>query len=200
MVNKEDDFTEELEDITDEDTDIAAEEPELEDLEAAEGNKLKQLRDKLKDAEEAKRQALEELAVAKADFLNARKRLEEDRIRDRERARMEHVYELLPLADSFEMAMSDKAVWEKADERWRKGVEGISNQLKKLLADYGVTAIDPTGETFDPQHHEAVGTEPVTDETLVDTVVSTLQRGYRIDHAGKAEMIRPARVTTGVIE
>lgn len=131
-------------------------------------------------------------------FLNARKRLEEQQITDRLRAKMQHVEELLPLCDSFQMAMNDKAAWEKADGAWRKGIEGIHGQLMRLLDSYGVTAIDPQGEAFDPYRDEAVGTEIVEDEKLVDTVVSVVQRGYEIQVGEKTEVIRHARVTTGV--
>lgn len=190
---------EEFEDIIEETTDIAAEEPELEDIEDAEENKLKKLRDKLKLAEEDKRSASEELASVKADFLNARKRLEEDSKRMVERKTIRHMESLLPLADSFHMAMANREVWEKADENWRKGVEGISSQLLQILKDNGVTPVDPTGEIFDPARHEAIGTTPV-EADKVDTVVMVMQQGYEMNMANKTELIRPARVTTGVAE
>lgn len=198
MVNNEhENNKEELTEITDEDTEIAAEEPELEDIEYAEENKLKKLKDKLKQAEEDKRAALEELAVARADFLNARKRLEEDTQRMIDRKSARHMEALLPLADSFHMAMSNKEVWEKADENWRKGIEGINAQLLQILKDNGVEPIDPTGEKFDPNLHEAIGTEEV-EEDQVDTVVTVMQMGYQITQNGQTTALRPARVTTGI--
>jgi len=188
---------EEFEDITDEMTDLT--EPDLEEIEEVEENKLKKLRDKLKQAEEDKRAAMEELAIVRADFLNARKRLEDDSKRMVERKTIRHMESLLPLADSFHMAMANKEVWERADENWRKGVEGINTQLVQILKDNGVTPIDPTGDTFDPAKHEAIGTTPVP-EDLVDTVVMVMQQGYEMTLGDKTELIRPARVTTGVAE
>ena len=200
MVNNDNQNNEEvIEEITDEDTVTAAEEPELEEIEDAEENKLKKLRDKLKLAEEDKRAALEELASVKADFLNARKRLEEDSKRMVERKTIRHMESLLPLADSFHMAMANTEVWEKADENWRKGVEGINSQLLQILKDNGVTPVDPTGEQFDPAKHEAIGTTPV-EADQIDTVVMVMQQGYEMSMADKTELIRPARVTTGVAE
>jgi len=188
---------EEFEDITDELTDTT--EPDLEEIEDAEENKLKKLRDKLKQAEVDRRAALEELATVKADFLNARKRLEEDSKRMVERKTIRHMEALLPLADSFHMAMANPEVWEKADENWRKGVEGINSQLLQILKDNGVTPVDPTGEVFDPARHEAIGTTP-TSADKVDTVVMVMQQGYEMTMGDKTELIRPARVTTGVEE
>jgi len=175
------------------------EETELVDLEEKAGNKLKKMREKLARCDEEKKQILDESQRAKADFLNARKRLEEERIRDRVRYQQKHVMEMLPLCDSFQMAMSDKEAWEKADENWRKGIEGIHTQLLKILESYGVKAVDPVGEHFDPHKHEAIGTEEVDDEKLKDTVISVVQRGYEMTHGDTAEIIRPARVTTGVM-
>jgi len=197
MVNKDNEHNEELIDITDEQTDTI--EPEIEDIEDLEAGKLQTLKKKLKQAEEDKRAALEELAVVRADFLNARKRLEEDTKRTIERKTIRHMEALLPLADSFHMAMSNKEVWEKADPVWRKGVEGINAQLLQILKDNGVQPVDPTGEQFDPAKHEAIGTTPVAPDQ-VDTVVMVMQQGYEMTLGDKTEIIRPARVTTGASE
>lgn len=98
------------------------------------------------------------------------------------------------------MAMSNKEAWEKTDEIWRKGIEGINNQLMRLLESYDVKVIDPKGTSFDPYRDEAVGTEVVEDEKLVDTIVTVLQRGYELQVDDTTEVIRHARVTTGVLK
>jgi molecular chaperone GrpE len=177
MAQKEHENNEEFEDIAEEMTEST--EPELEDIEESEAGKLKKLRDKLKQAEEDKRSAMEELASVKADYLNARKRLEEDSVRTIERKSNQHLENLLPLADSFAMAMSNKEVWEKADENWRKGIEGIYAQLLQILRDGGVESVDPTGEQFDPNLHEAISTQEVADDQ-VDEILSVMQLGYQI--------------------
>ncbi len=174
-------------------------EPELEDIESTSSNKLKDLRDKLKTCESEKRDHLEQLQRAKADFLNARKRLDEERVRDRERIIEGHVIELLPLYDSFSMAMSNQAAWEAVDKNWRVGVEGIFAQLQSLLQSYQVTTINPLGAHFDPIEHEAVGSEPVTDAAQHDTVVKVIQPGFKRTKDGTSAIIRPARVIVGHI-
>jgi molecular chaperone GrpE len=187
------------------DMDITSDESELEqtelvDEEEQSSDKIKKLRKKITRLEEEKLQLGDELQRAKAEFLNVRKRLEEERQNDRIRARKQHIEEMLPLCDSFQMAMNDQAAWEKADEAWRKGVEGIHTQLMSLLSSYNVRTIEPVGEHFNPHKHEAIGTEEVTDAKLQDTVISVVQRGYELDHNGSSEIIRPARVTTGVLK
>lgn len=187
----------EVETTNDEDT--AMEEPELVDVEEKSEGKIKKMRDKITRLEEEKKDLSDELQRAKADFLNARKRLDEERARDKVRYRKQHIEELLPLCDSFQMAMNDKEAWEKADEAWRKGVEGIQTQLMRILESYGVKTFNPQGERFDAHRHEAIGTEVVDDEKLVDTVVSVVQLGYEMTTGDTTEIIRHARVTTGIM-
>ena len=195
MVNEHDNTDVDF-DVTDEE-DAGSEDVELVDEEATGAQKLKQLRQKLAACDEEKRNILESAAREKADFLNARRRLENDRSQDKIRYTKKHIEALLPLCDSFEMARVNKDVWEKADEGWRKGIEGIHTQLQKLVESYGVSVIDPLHESFDPYRHEAIGTTPVTDKKLKDKVIHVLQKGYEISADDKMDVIRPARVTTG---
>ena len=182
------------------DADESLEETEITDVEEKSQGKIKQLQEKLKRCEQEKKELSDETQRTRADFLNARKRLEDERARDKIRQQKNHVEELLPLCDSFQMAMANKEAWERADESWRKGIEGIHNQLQRLLDSYNVQIINPVGESFDPHRDEAVGTEEVDDADKVDTVVSVLQLGYEITHGDTTEVIRHARVTTGVLK
>lgn len=176
------------------------EETELIDEEEKSSDTIKKLKKKIARLEDEKKQILDDSQRAKADFLNARKRLDEERARDKVRHKKLHVEELLPLCDSFQMAMQNKEAWEKADKAWRTGIEGIHSQLMQLLTAYDVTVVDPKGEKFDPYKHEAIGTEAVEDESTQDTVVSVVQMGYEMKVNGNTELIRPARVTTGILK
>jgi molecular chaperone GrpE len=200
MVNKK--HTEDTQDdvdITNENTDMH--EPEIEELEEKQTSFNNTLRDKLKTCEAEKRTILEESQRTKADFLNARRRLEEERLRDRERSTIKHIESLIPLCDSFQVAMSNKEVWEKADANWRKGIEGINAQLHNILTANNVYPIDPTGKEFSPHHHEALSTIPVPEADSHDKVVGTIQLGYEFRKPdGSVEIIRPARVIIGVHE
>jgi len=200
MVNMKKDNEEEIElKITDEES-INPDETELIDVEENTDNKIKKIKEKLNHCEEEKRKLLDETQRAKADFLNARKRLEETRLTDRVRNIKDHIEKLLPLCDSFQMAMQDTDAWNKADESWRKGVEGIYTQLKGILTTYGVEEVDPTGNEFNPHLHEAVGTELTDDKEKQDRVITVMQKGYLIKTTDSEEMIRPARVTIGTVK
>ncbi len=172
-------------------------EPELEDSEATSNNKLKDLRTKLKACEAEKMEHLEQVQRAKADFLNARKRLEEDRVRDKERMVEKHVEELIPLYDSFAMAMSNKAAWEAIDTNWRIGVEGIFAQLQGLFASYNVTIDVPTGKAFNPELHEALSNQAVTEASQHDVILQVVQAGFVRNGSTGTITIRPARVIVG---
>src|SRR5690606_5844252 len=99
--------------------------------------------------------------------------------------------DLLPVCDSFHMAISDKETWEKADSNWRKGVEGIYAQLQNLLNTYKVQIIDPKGEDFDPEKHDAISSVPVSEESDHDKVQNVIQPGYQITHHdGTIDLVR----------
>lgn len=181
--------------ITDNDTETT--EPELSEIENEEENKLKTLRAKLKEAEDKNRELMEELQRSKADFLNGKRRLEEERLRDRDRQRINFIEKLLPLCDSFYLAMLDKEMWAKADPKWRTGVEGIYSQLQSVLNNYQVTSFDPTGQEFDHNKHEALSMIPVEDEAMNNKIISVIQMGYEMKVGEVNELIRPARVTVG---
>lgn len=170
---------------------------ELEDIEENSTGKIKKLQQKLKASEQEKMELLESLQRAKAEFLNAKRRLEEEKLNDRQRAITDQVEKLLPMCDSFHMAMSNKEAWGNTDSTWRKGIESIYNQLQSILTSYGVKEVTPLGEEFDPNKHEAMTNVPVDSKELHHKVVSVIQNGFVRTHNGKEQLIRPARVTVG---
>lgn len=186
-----DDMKDEEEVVTD--IDLEPEDAELEDEESLAKDKLKSLRDKLKHSEEERKKCLDDLQRTRADFLNSRKRLDEQLARDKERATDKLIMELLTLADSFDMAMLDRELWEKMDARLKTGIEAIQAKLSSILASNNITTISPEGAMFDPNEHEAVSNSPVTDDSDVDKIVAVLQRGYKRNN----DIIRPARVVVG---
>ena len=185
--------------ITDEES-TNPDEAELVDIEEGTDNKIKKIKEKLSHCEEEKKKILDETQRTKADFLNAKRRLEEEKNNDRIRGIKNHIENLLPLCDSFQMAMHNKEVWNKADESWRKGIEGIYTQLKGILSSYNVVEVDPIGDEFNPHLHESVGIEEVKDTSKQDKVISVVQKGYLIKMTDKEETIRPARVIIGNVK
>ncbi len=187
--NTENDF--EMEDVS-EDYDAEMSDEEIEELSQ---EKVKKLREQLRQCDKDKMAALEELQRNKADFLNARKRLEEERLRDRERSSMDHIDRLLPLADSFDMALADQSL-ANLPENLQKGIRGIHSQLASLLKTYNVESIGEPGTDFDPRVHEALAEVEVADKAQDHKVISVIQKGYKMGEM----IIRPARVTVGILK
>lgn len=175
--------------------DLASEETEMVDEEATSADKQKRLREKLKACEQDKMKAMEDLHRARADFLNARKRLEEERLRERQQASVRHIESLLPIVDSFDLALADD-IFTSLSVDLQKGINGIYAQLSSILKDHQVTVIGAEGEDFDPNKHEAVANVKVTDKEKDHKVMAVVQNGYQM----KDTVIRPARVSVGVLE
>lgn len=149
---------------------------------------IKKLREKLKAALEEKQEYLTGWQKAKAEFINARKRDEEDK-KDFVRFANENLLaELFPVLDSFNMAMGNKETWEKVDKNWRMGVEYIANQLKKILEEHGLKEIDPIGQKFDPLRDEAI--EDGKESDIITTVIS---KGYSLN----GKVVKAPKVKVG---
>ncbi|MEK7213896.1 MAG: nucleotide exchange factor GrpE [Patescibacteria group bacterium] len=142
---------------------------------------VKTLKEKLKKAIEEKQEYLNNWQKDKAEFMNARKRDQEVQ-KDFARFLNESlISELIPVLDSFNMAMGNKEVWEKADKNWRTGVEYIANQLKKVLEDFGLKELNPIGLPFDPMRDEAIEHEQVDDEKKNHIVTFVISKGYELN-------------------
>lgn len=170
-------------------------ETELETVEEKSAQKIAELKEKLQRSEAERRKLMEDLQRAKADFLNARKRLEEEKQNDKKRSLQNHLAELLPLCDSFEAALSDDALTG-SPENLQKGLRGIHAQLLNLLRTYEVVAFGMPGEAFDPNIHEALSEVKVGDAASDHKVIAVVQKGYKMDDA----LLRPARVTVGIFK
>ncbi len=121
-----------------------------------------------------------------AEFDNFRKRVEREREESRRLGAEDFIRDLLPVIDNFERAMQHTN-----DESgaFRQGVEMIAKQLGDTLARRGVVEINPIGQIFDPERHEAV--QRVEDPNQPPGTVSVVMaKGYM---AGD-RLLRPALV------
>ena len=114
---------------------------------------------------------------ARAEFANYKKRIERERVELFQRASNDTLKELLPIVDDFDRAF--ESVPEDISENpWIGGVSMIQRKFVTLLETYEIEAIDPTGELFDPNLHQAIGAED-SEEVESGHVTETLQKGYR---------------------
>jgi len=153
------------------------------------------------EATPEKMQLLLEDARAKADehwelLLRERAELENFKKRHDREIENAHKYaigkfvnELLPVKDSMELGLN-AAAGENAD--LAKLIEGTELTLK-LLADvmgkFGIEEIDPTGQPFNPELHQAMSMQPSADAEP-NTVITVFQKGYTLN----GRLVRPAMV------
>ena len=123
-----------------------------------------------------------------AEFENAKKRLEREKIEFLKYANDGLILEFLPIIDSLEIA--EKYIKEAKDfKAVQEGVDMIQAQIQKFLKDVGIERIKTVGERFDPHMHEAIETEETKDKAD-GLVVAELKPGYRFN----GRLLRPASV------
>ena len=131
---------------------------------------------------------LETLRRVQAEFENYRKRVIKEQTALVDRATEGLVEQLLPVLDSFELALKNFDAAGGADtESVRKGVELVYAELLGVLEKAGLSRVEADGKPFDPNVHEAVMQEEGDGEPVVTDVLRT---GYTL----KGRVLRPAMV------
>jgi molecular chaperone GrpE len=125
---------------------------------------------------------------SQAEFANARKRLEKQRIDLYAMATADVMQKLLPILDDYERAMENVPEAIQGDS-WLEGIELVQRKLASVLEAFNVTQIEAIGQPFDPNVHEAISQEE-TEEYESGTVCRELQSGYKIGD----RIIRPSLV------
>lgn|SRR3989338_6136479 len=162
------------------------------DFEAEDGadevvDKIAKLRSELAEARKEKQEYLDGWQRAKADYVNALKRFEEEKKQERTRGVLQAAEALLPALDALERARN---VQHQVLNKMPEGFEAIARQLESAFAALGLEAVGEVGEAFDPALHEALGTDMAESEAQDDTVSAVLERGWCLGEA----LIRPAKV------
>jgi molecular chaperone GrpE len=145
----------------------------------------------LADAEAKKAEYLELAKRTQADFENFRKRMAAEVQAAALRGKVQLAREVVPALDDLERAIEAAGLDPDGDSEdgFAHGVLLVFRGLRETLSRNGIEAVDPKGEKFDPNQHEALSTMPV-DGTEPGVVVEVMQKGYRFDD----QLIRPARV------
>lgn len=121
-----------------------------------------------------------------ADFANFKKRTEKDRQDTIKYANEKLILKLVDVVDNFHRALETER---EEKDSFYEGMELIFAQLTDVLKEEGLEAIDPTGEAFDPNFHDAVLSEE-SEEVPSGHVIETMRKGYTL----KGRLIRPAMV------
>jgi len=156
-----------------------------EDIEASEsraGAKAGKLKKELEAVKKERQEYLDGWQRAKADYVNALKRFEDDRRAALSMGARRAAEAFLPALDSLERAEAQGAVPE--------GMRGVVKQLHDAALSLGLRKFGAVGEVFDPSLHEALGQDAAVSPGEDNTVSAVLEAGWRTDES----VIRPAKV------
>ena len=141
-------------------------------------------------AKDAEVNEIKDMALRiRAESDNVRRRSEQEIDKARKYALNKFAEELLPVIDNLERAidMADKN--DEATKAMMEGVELTLMTMTSTVAKFGLTVIDPLGETFNPEFHQAMAIQEST-EFAPNSVMAVMQKGYELN----GRVIRPAMV------
>lgn len=124
-----------------------------------------------------------------AELENVRKRAERETLAARKYGVEKLASELLAVRDSLELGLAAAADDNAEIKAVVEGMELTLKMLGDVMGKYGVTLVDPLGEAFNPDFHEAM-TAQESAEHAPNTVMQVLQKGYRLQD----RLLRPALV------
>ncbi len=159
-------------------------EPETIDIEDAEG-----IKKALAEAQQKAEDYLANWQRAQADFINYKRRNEQERQDFSRFANAELMLSLLPALDDLERALNSVPPAKSAKHSWLEGIRLVERKFKSSLEAQGLTPIKALGEPFDPNFHEAVR----QDKGKEGIVIEEFQKGYMLGD----RVLRPAKVVVG---
>lgn len=175
--DKEQDIEESTEEVQDETAEQASDDP------------IVMLEDAVAVAQLEAVEAQQSMLLMKADMENLRKRLVREHEKSRRRTLERFMGDLLPVRDSLERGLEAAADPAATVEALRDGKQLIMKMLTKVMGDHGLETIDPKGEVFDPEKHEAMTMLP-SPEHDENTIIDVIEKGYKLHD----RLIRPAKV------
>jgi molecular chaperone GrpE len=133
--------------------------------------------------------AREDVLRAQADAQNVMRRAEQDVEKARKFALERFCSELLPVVDNLERALEATAGDNEIVKPIAEGVELTLKSFLDALKKFHIEAVDPQGEPFDPQLHQAMSMVENAD-VEPNTVIAVMQKGYTLN----GRLVRPAMV------
>lgn len=121
-----------------------------------------------------------------SDFDNYKKRINRERLETLQMASKDLINNLLPVLDDFERAQANV----KDTDSFEQGVGLIYHKLYRILEQEGLKAMETTGETFDPEYHEAITKLPAPSKKMKGKILDTVEKGYFL----KDKILRYAKV------
>jgi len=147
---------------------------------------VEQLQQALQEAQEKSSEHWDLYTRSVAELENVKRRAEKDVQSAHKFALEKFSQDLLAVKDSLELGLST----EDADaDKLREGTDLTLKMLSQVLEKFNIVEINPVGESFDPNHHQAMSMQP-SNEYEPNTVIAVMQKGYLLHD----RLLRPAMV------
>lgn len=143
----------------------------------------------LQAAREEAAQLKDQYARLQAEMENVRKRAERDVESAHKFGVEKFAKELLGVTDSLEAGLASANESGADLDKLREGMEMTERMLLQAMEKFGVESVNPEGEAFNPEYHEAMSMQP-SGEHAPNTVVTVIQKGYLLH----GRVLRPAMV------
>lgn len=145
-----------------------------------------ELQQKLTETEEKAAQNWDQMLRVRAEADNTIRRVERDVANAHKYGQEKFVNELLPVIDNLERSLD---IPDQSSNAVLEGIKLTLQMFYAVLEKFGVTQVNPAGEAFNPEQHQAVSVQ-IDDQVKPGTVLSVLQKGYLLNN----RLIRPAFV------
>ncbi len=151
--------------------------------------RVEELEKALQEAQSTVDSQKDSVIRAAAEVDNIRRRAAIDVEKARKFALEKFANELLPVLDNMERALQGTDAEAEATKAIYEGVELTAKSFVSAVEKFGLTQVDPQGEAFNPELHQAIGMQPSADFPA-NTVMMVMQKGYTLNE----RLLRPAMV------
>lgn len=156
---------------------------------SAEQEKINELELDLSVAQATVADQKDSVIRAKAEVDNVRRRAAQDVEKARKFALEKFAGELLPTVDNLERAIDNLDAEDEAQKVIAEGIELTLQSLLSALEKFGVKAVDPKDQPFNPGLHQAMSMQEI-EGVAPNTVIAVMQKGYELN----GRLVRPAMV------
>ena len=150
---------------------------------------IEALTEKLQQAENKAAEHWDQLLRTRAEMDNLRRRTQKDLENAHKFGLEKFVTELLPVLDSLDMGLEAASQENVSVESLQEGTQLIITMLKQVFDKFNVQEVNPEGEKFNPEHHQAMSIQENA-EVDANTVLAVMQKGYLLND----RLVRPAMV------
>ncbi|WP_110458493.1 nucleotide exchange factor GrpE [Shewanella algidipiscicola] len=151
--------------------------------------RIEELEQALAAAEAKVEEQKDSVIRAAAEVDNVRRRAAMDVEKAHKFALEKFANELLPVIDNMERALQGTNAEDQTTKAIYEGVELTLKSFTTAVEKFGLSPLNPQGEAFNPDHHQAIGMQP-SDDFPANTVMMVMQKGYILND----RLLRPAMV------